>query len=108
MLADGVHHKTQPCAVFSSSYESNNAAAGADTSSRATGGHSPVHSGSPVAPIWPPVVLRPSFASWEVMMYSGSLPFGVVVSEHVFPLLGSFTHGTWFVEMGRFAALHHV
>ena len=27
--------------------------------------------------------------------------------EHVFPLLGSSAHGTWFVGMGRFAALPH-
>ena len=93
--------------VISSSSESYNDAAGADTSSRAAGGHSPVHSDSPVAPKWPPAVLRPSFTSWGVVMYTLDLFPSGLWSCTCFPLLGSFAHSTWFVGMGRFAALPH-
>ena len=43
LLADGVHHVALPCASYLLLMKSDTDAAGTDTSSRATGGHSPVH-----------------------------------------------------------------
>ena len=91
--------------VIGSSSESDNDAAGADTSSRAAGGHSPVHSDSllhqhgrrPFCGLHSPLE-----ELWCTLWISSLRGYGPV---HVFPLLGSFAHSTWFFGMGRFAAL---
>ena len=84
-----------PCASYLLLLRFDNDAAGTDPSSRAAGSHSPAHSDSPVAPKWPPAVLRPSFTSWGVVLYTLDLfpsglwsctcfsPFGVISTRHM-------------------------